>query len=71
MSPGLKRAIAWAGSRNLLAKRVGVWPNAVIYWQVHGVPAQRCVELERITGFPRHTFNPEIFGRPPRRAAGR
>jgi len=69
MSPGLKSAIRLYGSKMSLAAAAGVYPNSVEYWIARGVPARRCVELERLTGIPRARFNPRIFT-PDRRRNG-
>jgi DNA-binding transcriptional regulator YdaS (Cro superfamily) len=71
MSNGLKQAIAYYGSLSALARAAGVWPNAVVWWQRNGVPAQRCVELEKLTRIPRERLNPKIFGRAAQRSARR
>ena len=61
MAPGLKAAIRWAGSKSALASAVGVYPNAVAHWIEKGVPAARCLELERLTAIPRERLNPAIY----------
>jgi DNA-binding transcriptional regulator YdaS (Cro superfamily) len=69
MAPGLKAAIRWAGSKQALADACGVWPNTVAYWVERGVPAARCLELEKLTRIPREQLNPTLY--PPRRDASR
>jgi len=42
-----------------LAKKLGLTPTAVLKWL--RVPADRVVEVERVTGVPREKLRPELF----------
>lgn len=61
----LDRAIELAGGVGALSKKLGISRQAVDRWK--SVPAQRVVEVERITGVPRAELLPELFdaGAPP------
>ena len=53
------------GERGLLSKiaiGIGVKPQAVHQWDV--VPLQRVLEVERVTGKPRHELRPDFFHAP-------
>ncbi len=43
-----------------LAEELKVTPGAISQWD--RVPAERVVEVERVTGIPRHKLRPDIFG---------
>jgi DNA-binding transcriptional regulator YdaS (Cro superfamily) len=49
-----------------LAKQLGVTPQAVSQWR--RVPAERVIDVERLTEIPRHTLRPDIY--PPSDAEG-
>ena len=46
-----------------LAKDIGVHHSTVIYWDRKGVPAERVLDVERLTGIPRHQLRPDIYPR--------
>lgn len=56
-------AIAKAGGGTALARRLSVSPAAVSYWKRRGVPADRVLDVEALTGISRHDLRPDIFGR--------
>jgi DNA-binding transcriptional regulator YdaS (Cro superfamily) len=66
---GLELAIATAGSVSLLAERLGITPQTVCQWA--RVPAERALEVERITGVSRHFLRPDIYPDPPSKSRGR
>lgn len=50
-----------AGGPAALAKALGgVSPQAVSQWKK--VPAERVLDVERITGISRHSLRPDVFG---------
>lgn len=50
-----------AGGSTALAKALGrITPQAVSQWR--RVPAERTIEVEKITGVSRHVLRPDIFG---------
>lgn len=66
-SPALELAIARVGASNLLATKLGLTPQAISQWQK--VPAQRVLEVERITGVSRHELRPDLYPAPAESAA--
>lgn len=48
-----------------LASELGITPGAISQWDK--VPSGRVLEVERITGIPRHVIRPDIY--PPEREA--
>lgn len=48
-----------------LAKACDVSPQAVHKWLENGVPAERVLEVEKLTGISRHELRPDVFGDPP------
>ena len=59
---GLKLAIKAAGSARRLAAKLGVSQQAVQQWQ--RIPAERVIEVERLTLVPRERLRPDPH--PPR-----
>ena len=47
-----------------LAKALGVTQGAVSQWNQKRVPAERVLEVERITGIPRHEMRPDLYPAP-------
>ena len=63
----LEKAGRLVGSVPELARRIGVTPQALYQWP--RVPAERVLEIERLTGgeLPRHEIRPDLY--PPDEAA--
>ena len=49
-----------------LARELGVTPGAIWQWADSQVPAERVLEVERVTGIPRRILRPDIY--PPNEA---
>jgi len=67
----LEHAIRKFGMRELslrLSKTRRLTVQAISQWE--RVPADRCIDFERITGLSRHDLRPDIFGPKPRKRAG-
>ena len=47
------------GLISLLSRNLGITPGAVSQWR--RVPAERVLEVERITGVSRHDIRPDIY----------
>ena len=47
------------GNLSKLAAAIGVTPGAIAQWDK--VPADRVVEIERVTGIPRQKLRPDLF----------
>lgn len=44
-----------------LAKAIGVNKSTVTRWDQNGMPAERVLDVERITGVPRHELRPDLY----------
>lgn len=60
----LNEFLASRGAMADLARGLGISHGAVRQWQGH-CPAERVVEVERITGIPREALRPDLFRRNP------
>ena len=58
----LERAIEAAGGGNKLAVGIGVTPQALSQWSK--VPPLRVLDVERVSGVPRHELRPDIYPAP-------
>lgn len=61
----IESIIEKAGGITALARGLGITHNAIYSWQ--RVPAERVIDVERITGVDRHDIRPDIY---PRKNAG-
>lgn len=61
MEKACENAKLKAGGPASLAKSLGgITPQAVSQWKK--VPADRALEVERLTGISRHELRPDVFG---------
>lgn len=58
----LSQAIERAGSSVRLASLLGVSPQALSQWK--RVPPLRVLDVERVTGVPRHELRPDLYPAP-------
>lgn len=55
----------WSGVNiSQLSKDLGLSRQAVYKWQwnAKGIPAERCLEIEKLTGIPRCQLRPDLWG---------
>jgi DNA-binding transcriptional regulator YdaS (Cro superfamily) len=57
---GLRLALAAMDSAAELARQLQIKPQSLNKWG--RVPADRCLDVERITGVSRHLLRPDIYG---------
>lgn len=56
------KAAGKSGGVVALARELGIKHTALYSWT--RVPAERVLDIERITGVSRHELRPDIFGQP-------
>lgn len=56
---GVEKAIAAAGNKSILARKLGVKVQSIQQWE--RVPAERVLEVERVTGVPREELRPDLY----------
>lgn len=44
-----------------LGVRLGVGAAAVCKWERRRIPAERVLDVERLTGIPRHELRPDLY----------
>jgi DNA-binding transcriptional regulator YdaS (Cro superfamily) len=57
----IERVISIAGGLGALAKRLGISPQAVDKWRRNGVPAERVLVLESMSGVSRSDLRPDLY----------
>jgi len=55
----LKRAVESAGGQAEFARLLGITAQAVSQWDK--VPPLRVLEVERVSGVPRHELRPDLY----------
>lgn len=64
MQTRLRTHLAAQGLRLIdLAKLAGVDKATATRWAQHRVPAERVLEVERVTGISRHDIRPDLYPR--------
>lgn len=59
---GLRAAIKVVGNQATLAEKLGVRQQSVSEWvRRNTVPAERVLDIERLTGVPRHEIRPDLY----------
>lgn len=62
MNTHIKDAVKKAGGRGAVARSLNVTPEAVRQWEVVKLPAERAVDLARLSGVPRSLLRPDLWG---------
>ncbi|MFA5941381.1 MAG: Cro/CI family transcriptional regulator [Sinimarinibacterium sp.] len=58
-------ALEKGGGVGAVAKALGISDEAVRLWRARGkVPAERVVDVERLTGVPRERLRPDLYRKP-------
>lgn len=52
------------GGQAALARKLGVGYTTVYSWADRGLPVGRVLDVERVTGVPRHELRPDIYPPP-------
>ena len=67
----IERAIQIVGTLTAFARQVGVSPQVVTHWRKRGIPAERVIEIERVTAgkVSRHELRPDLYPIAKERAA--
>jgi DNA-binding transcriptional regulator YdaS (Cro superfamily) len=55
-------AVEKAGGGVVIARALKVSPAAITYWKRRGIPPERVLDVERLTGISRHLLRPDVFG---------
>ena len=66
-SDAVKRAISAGGGAVKLASGLRISSQAISQWR--RVPAERVLDVERVTGISRHDLRPDLYPRAPEAAA--
>jgi DNA-binding transcriptional regulator YdaS (Cro superfamily) len=61
MDKALQEAIRTAGGLHALGRKLGISHQAVSQWR--RVPAERVLDVERLTGISRYQLRPDVFGK--------
>lgn len=59
-----EKIVESVGSQRQLALSLGVTPQALTKWKVRGIPAERVLDVERLSGVSRYEIRPDVFGAP-------
>lgn len=59
MKDAVEKAIDAAGSAVKLGRALGITSQAIGQWKK--IPAERVVEIERVTGVPRQELRPDLY----------
>lgn len=58
---GIQSAIVKLGGQAALAAKLGVKQPAISYYLYKRCPAEKAIEIERLTGVPRSKIRPDLF----------
>ncbi len=60
-STPISKAAKAAGNKSALARALGIQVQSIQQWK--RIPAERVLQIERITGISRHVLRPDIYPR--------
>lgn len=55
----IEKAAAAAGSKSELARQLGIAVQSIQQWK--RIPAERVLDVEKVTGIPRHILRPDLY----------
>lgn len=55
----VEKAAEAAGNKSALARQLGVKVQSIQQWK--RIPAERVLDVERVTGIPRHKLRPDLY----------
>jgi DNA-binding transcriptional regulator YdaS (Cro superfamily) len=58
----ITKAVQKAGGRSAVAKKLNVNVETVRQWEIKKIPAERAVDLEKISGVHRSFLRPDLWG---------
>jgi DNA-binding transcriptional regulator YdaS (Cro superfamily) len=58
----IKEAIAKAGGMRALARAIGIRYQSIQAWRDR-IPAERVLDVERVTGISREKLRPDMYGK--------
>lgn len=62
METAIQRAARVAGGQTALARALGVTPQAVQQWvEANRMSYLKVIDVERLTGVPRHELRPDLY----------
>lgn len=67
MDSTLKKAIEGAGGTANLARALNITTQAISQWS--RVPADRVIQVEKLSGVSRYKLRPDVFGVEPKKVA--
>ena len=62
-SPAIEQAATAVGNKSMLARALGIQVQSIQQWK--RIPAERVLDVERISGISRYVLRPDIFGPAP------
>lgn len=61
MSTPVEKAVAAAGNKSELARRLKIKVQSIQQWT--RIPENRIIDVERVTGIPREELRPDLYRR--------
>jgi DNA-binding transcriptional regulator YdaS (Cro superfamily) len=61
MEKGMKTVLDAVGGVTKLAALLDVRHQTISQWKIRRIPAERVLEIETVTGVPRHELRPDLY----------